>query len=258
HTHPPFVGRAHELAQVARHVAGEDPAAPLLVLSGEPGIGKTRLLQETAARARAGGWCVLEDGCQRHSGQEPYAPLVGALARYVAEQTPDRVRRALQGCAWLVCLLPELVEQAVVPVPQWTLPAEQERRLLFAAVGQFLANVAGPSGTLLVLDDLQWAGSDALSLLESVLRRAPPAAGSAADGRRPLRVVGAYRDTEVRPSDPLGQALADLGREGWVRQVPVAPLPPEEALSLVVSVLHAAADAVWTEGEAQQIVQRAG
>jgi predicted ATPase len=76
----------------------------------------------------------------------------------------------LQGCAWLVRLLPELAVGPIEPLPAWTLPPEQERRLMYAAVERFLANVAGPGGALLVLDDLQWAGPDALELLASVVR----------------------------------------------------------------------------------------
>src|SRR5205807_601937 len=80
------------------------------------------------------------------------------------------------------------------PLPAWTLPPEQERRLLDKAVGRLLANVAGPAGTLLLLDDLQWADPDALELLATLVRAA---------AEIPLRVLGAYRDTEVQTNDPL-------------------------------------------------------
>ncbi len=222
----PLVGRRDDLAQLERHLRGEGP--PALLLAGEPGIGKTRLLRQAAARAWADGWEVLEGGCQRRDAQGPYAPLLGALAQHLAPQTPAQLHAHLPGCAWLVRLLPELAERAVVPLPQWALPPEQERRLLFAAVGRYLANVAGPCGTLLVLDDLQWAGQDGLDLLASLLG---PASAP------PLRVVGAYRSTEVRPADPLGMLVADLARAGLVAQLDVAPLAPAEAAALVASLL---------------------
>jgi hypothetical protein len=82
-------------------------------------------------------------------------PTPGALETYVRNQPPARLRSSLQGCIWLVRLLPELADIAGVPMPTWTLPPEQERDLLFSAVERFLANVASPAGTLLVLDDLQ-------------------------------------------------------------------------------------------------------
>ena len=76
---PPFVGRAGELAVLEQHLAAEgSPSgpAPLLLLAGEPGIGKSRLLREATVRAPRRGWAVLEGGCQRRGGQEPYAPLL--------------------------------------------------------------------------------------------------------------------------------------------------------------------------------------
>ena len=160
-----------------------------------------------AERGRAQGWTVLQGGCQRRSGQEPYAPLLTALDRSLPSRSAAQLQPELEGCAWLVRLLPELAETSLVPVPQWQLPPEQERRLMFAAVGRYLANLAGPSGTLLVLDDLQWAGQDALDLLAALLRAPTSQTG------RHLRVVAAYRSTEVRPADPLGMLLADLARE---------------------------------------------
>jgi transcriptional regulator with XRE-family HTH domain len=69
---PVLVGRDHERSQLARHRRGEGP--PLLLLAGEPGIGKSRLLAEAAAQAQEQGWAVLAGGCHRRSGQEPFAP----------------------------------------------------------------------------------------------------------------------------------------------------------------------------------------
>src|SRR5207248_2983573 len=71
---PPLVGRTRELAVLERHLAGEGP--PVLLLAGEPGIGKTRLLQEALQHAEGSGWTVLSGGCQRRGGQEPYTPLL--------------------------------------------------------------------------------------------------------------------------------------------------------------------------------------
>jgi tetratricopeptide (TPR) repeat protein/transcriptional regulator with XRE-family HTH domain len=221
-TIPPFVGRARELALLDCHLAGEGP--PLLLLAGEPGIGKSRLLQAAAARALGYGLRVLAGGCQRQGGQIPYAPLLEALQGHLLELRPAELRSALQGCAWLVRLLPELSVGPIEPLPAWTLPPEQERRLMFAAVKRFLTNVAGSAGTLLVLDDLQWAGPDALNLLGALVRVA---------GEVPLRVVGAYRDTDVQPQDPLGVLLADLAHAGLAARRLLAPLGAEEATTLL-------------------------
>src|SRR5258706_2345329 len=225
----PLIGRRHECTLLDQHWAGLGP--PCFLLAGKPGIGKSRLLDEAAARARAQGWTVLAGGCHRRSGQDPYAPVVGALTRFLASRAPAQRRLDLQSCAWLVRLLPELAQTAVVPAPTWSLPPEQERRLLFAAVARVLANVAGPAGTLLVLDDLQWAGSDALDLLAALFREPP---GSEAP---PLRLVGAYRDTEVAPQGPLSLLLGDLVREGVAARTSLAPLARDEARNLLAASL---------------------
>jgi tetratricopeptide (TPR) repeat protein/transcriptional regulator with XRE-family HTH domain len=222
---PPLVGRAQELSLLAAHLAGVGP--PLLLLAGEPGMGKSRLLQHAAAQAPAAGWMVLAGGCQRRGGQEPYAPLLQALTEALQGRTRAELRALLRGCAWLVRLLPELAGGPIEPLPPWTVSPEQERRLMVGAIERFLANVAGPAGTLLVLDDLQWAGPDALDLLTTLAR-----AGAAR-----LRVVGAYRDTEVQSADPLSSTLSDLAQAGLVRHQVLPPLALMEVRQLLDALL---------------------
>jgi tetratricopeptide (TPR) repeat protein/transcriptional regulator with XRE-family HTH domain len=227
----PFVGRRAELASLEHHIAGG--TSPLLLIAGEPGIGKSRLLHEAARQAATQGWTVLSGGCHRRSGEEPYAPLLGALERHVTSQAPAVRRVTLRGCAWLVRLLPELTAEGG-PLPAWTVPPTQERRLIFKAVATYLANISGARGTLLVLDDLQWAGQDALDLLAALARM--PA------GTLPLSLIGAYRDTEITVSSPLATLLADLAREGLARRAELGPLPDKAAAELIASLLPGAED----------------
>jgi DNA-binding XRE family transcriptional regulator len=243
---PSLVGRASELACVERLLNGKGP--PALLLAGEPGIGKTRLLQEAANIAGALGWCVLAGGCHRRSGLEAYAPLVETLARYLSGRSPAQQRHDLRGCAWLVRLLPELAESTVVPSSTWTRSSDQDRRLMFAAAGRFLANVAGPAGTLLVLDDLQWAGADALDLLAWLVR---------IESDRPLRVIGAYRSTEVRAGTLLADTLADLARDGLIVQTTLAPLLPADAAGLLAAVVRGLGR-TWSAELTSQVVRRTG
>jgi transcriptional regulator with XRE-family HTH domain/tetratricopeptide (TPR) repeat protein len=241
----PLVGRHAELALFDACLSGAAPLA--LFLAGVPGIGKSRLLAEAARLAREQGWEVLAGGCMRQQGQEPYEPLTSALARHLSQMAPARQRMVLEGCAWLVRLLPELAERHVVPAPTWELPPPQERRLMFAAVARYAANVAGPQGTLLLLDDLQWAGADAVDLLASLIRNAD---------ERPLRVLGAYRSTEVHGSHPLAVALADLARDGLAAEAGLGPLAADEATTLL--------DGLWKNGAEgsddlrQRVLRRAG
>jgi tetratricopeptide (TPR) repeat protein len=244
-TPPPLVGRTDELAALTQHLEGCGPA--FLAIAGEPGIGKTRLLREAARLALASGWVVLEAGCHRSGGQGPYAPLLSAIERHLQRQSLTQLRAALSGGSWLVRLLPELAETRLMPLPEWSLPPVQERRLMFAAVCRFLANIAGPTGTLLILDDLQWADADALDLLAFALRQ---------DSDRPLRVLGAYRSTEVRVGDPLEAALADLVREGLVARRDLGPLLFDEAMALLGTQLGPLT--AETTALAERLLRRAG
>src|SRR5260370_23726846 len=221
-----LVDRAHELAHLEQHLTGR--GRPMLLFAGEPGIGKTRLLHEAAEHGQNLGWCVLQSGNRRHWREEFYAPVLGALESYVRNQPPARLRSYLQGCAWLVRLLPELVDLAGLPLPTGTLPTHHARRRLFSAVERFLTNVAGPAGTLLVLDDLQWADADGVDLL-GVL--------ALAHGELPLRIVGAYRDTEGNPRSALALLLTDAARDRLIKRVVLGPLAPEAAADLLDGLL---------------------
>ncbi len=150
------------------------------------------------------------------------------------------MRDDLRGCAWLVRLLPELAGTIDEALPGWTLPPEQERRLMFGAVARLLANVARrggfpAGGVLLALDDLQWAERDALELLAALVR--PDAPLSLPAEHPPLRVVGAYRDTEVQPDDVLGVALADWAHAGLVTHLALPPLTPDDCGHLLDALL---------------------
>lgn len=230
---PPLIGRNREEARIERHLEAE-AEEPLLLFAGEPGIGKSRLLQAAAEHGAHEGWLVVEGSCRRHGAQGPYGPLLNALASVIGAMDRSQLRTALNGCSWLVRLLPELAESGVAPMPAWRLPADQERRLMFSAVERFLRNIAGPAGTLLVLDNMQWAGADALDLLDALVEAAP---------RSPLRIIGAYRSNEVRPGSALAVLMADLAREGLDAQEVVAPLAPPASARLL-DVLLAGAEHV--------------
>lgn len=239
-----LVGRAREVALLDRHLAGQGRA--VLLFDGEPGVGKSRLLREASARGKAGGWTALRSGCHKRGGQAPYTPILDALQGRLQRRTAAQLREDLDHCRWLAHLLPELVEAGALPAPPALAP-EQGRRLMFSAVSQFLTNIAGPAGTLLVLDDLQWADTDALDLLSALVTTQTAS---------PLRVVGAYRNTEVAPGGPLATALADLARSGAATRVNLGPLTDEESAQLLNDVLQGAPGV--DEAVLRHVIERAG
>ena len=224
----PFVGRAGELAVIERFLLSDTPSTHVCSVAGEPGLGKSRLLVEATSLARSNEWTVLDGGCYRQDGEAPFSPWPRVLLRFLSRRPQAQQRLDLQGCAWLARLLPELAESGLAPLPTWSLASEQERRLIYTAVGRFLDNVAGPAGTLLALDDLQWAGADALALLASLARE---------PGARPLRIMLAYRDTEVAPGGALEMLLADLVHEGLAEHIRLKPLEAAEARELLARLL---------------------
>jgi tetratricopeptide (TPR) repeat protein/transcriptional regulator with XRE-family HTH domain len=229
---PELIGRSHEMAGIERYLSRADVAQPgMLVLSGEPGIGKSRLLDAAARRGRAIGWSVVQGGCTRRSGQEPFAPFAYTLQHALAQLSLTRQRKVLQGGEWLARLLPDLVTHSLVSSPQWTLPPDQERRLLFAAIRRLLANLAGSAGTLLVLDDMQWAGEDALDLLTELVGQPHAMQGA------PLTCICAYRSTEVGYSSPFAHCLAELAEASAVSRIDLGPLGEEEAAELLDHLL---------------------
>jgi predicted ATPase len=100
-----------------------------------------------------------------------------------------------------------------------------------------------------VLDDLQWAGPDALELLASVVR---------SNAEMSLRVVRAYRNTEVGPQDRLAVLLADLGHAGLARQHTLGPLARKHAAQLLDALLEAAGPALGTPALREHMLQRTG
>ncbi len=249
---PKLIGREREQAQIERLLAGD--GAPMLLFCGEPGIGKTRLLQDAVERARQEGWTVLTGGSHQPDGQHPYAPLIQALESHLAGLSRARRRRQVKGCEWMARLLPELVGSSLTPDYPWRLPPEQERRLMFAAVGRYIARIAEPVGVLLALDDLQWAAPDGLSLLAALLRSA-----AAARPNR-VRVVAASRDTRLDTSHPLPAFVFDLTRDGLVSVTPLGPLGTEQAGDLLHCALADIEGVPQEERETliQRVAARAG
>lgn len=235
-------GRECEREQVDRLLA--DDGLPMLLFCGEPGIGKTRLLQEAEDCAEQLGWTVLRGGSQQAEGQHPYAPLIQAIESSFADQTLDQRRQSLKGCEWMARLLPELTDVVDASAFTWQISPEQERHFMFSAVARYLAHLADPGGVLLVLDDLQWAAPDGLSLLLTLIR-------STASSKRPvrLRVVAAARDTRLDVYHPLSQLVTNLARDGLVARTQLGLLSMEHASHLLHAALADVHDISYAERE---------
>jgi DNA-binding SARP family transcriptional activator/tetratricopeptide (TPR) repeat protein len=212
-----FVGRESELAML---VAGLDDAfagrGRLFLLSGEPGIGKSRLADELVTRARARGAEVLFGRCWEAGGAPAYWPWMQSLRVHIRETEPDLLRAEVgPGAAELAHLLPELRELLPgIREPAWP-DSEGARFRLFDATVEFLRRASERRPLILVLDDLHAADTPSLLLLQFLAREL---------GSSHLLVLGAFRDVDPVPSRALSAMLAEVAREPLTRRVLLAGL----------------------------------
>jgi DNA-binding SARP family transcriptional activator len=199
----PFVGRRAELARLGAAWAGARAGRRRLVLvTGEAGIGKSRLAAEVAERAEREGTTVLSGSCDKRLGVT-YLPLRAALGAYLAAAPTERLRSLVGPYGGtLVRLWPELAHRLPHQPARIHGDPEAGRYLLFEAVSSLLEAIAAIGPVLLVVDDLHEADQPTLALLGHLARAARPAA---------LLLVLITRDDEAT-GDDLAGVLADLLR----------------------------------------------
>jgi len=217
-----FFGRSAEAELLGRAVKDASAGTRRAVLiAGEPGIGKTRLMAEAARAAHDAGVTVLYGRCDEDLGV-PYQPFAEAIGSYV-EFGPASVidahveRRGGE----LGRLVPELERRA--PPPPST-GGEAERYLLFGAVVDLLARAGSDAPVLLILDDLHWADTPSLRLLRHLL--------ASSDETR-LVVFAAYREGDLGRDHPLIDLLAALHREHGVDRLMLEGLDDVDLIALL-------------------------
>jgi DNA-binding CsgD family transcriptional regulator/tetratricopeptide (TPR) repeat protein len=239
---PTFVGRLEELQTLeAARVRAADAEPAVVLVGGEAGIGKTRLVVECASRCAANGMRVLTGRCVPvGDGALPYAPIVEVLRALVAEVGVEAVRE-LVGSAWpeLARLLPALGEP-----DRRDLPGQAAQARLFELLLGLLGRLGEQAPLVLVLEDLHWADRSSRQLLAFLVRNLR---------RERLLVVVTYRNDE--PSHQrFGPYLAELDRADRVGRVELVRLDRAQTVAQLVGILGAApaaelADAVFARSE---------
>jgi tetratricopeptide (TPR) repeat protein len=212
-----FVGRERELSELAAGLEdAEAGRGSLFLLAGEPGIGKSRLADELASRARERGFLVLWGRCWEAGGAPAYWPWVQALRAHVRTTDARELAEQLgEGAGHVAQMIPDVK----VAFPDARLPdigdPDSARFLLFDATTSFLLNTSARQPILLVLDDLHVADTPSLLMLRF-------ASGELARGR--ILAVGSYRDPDPDRDGPLPPELVQLAREPATRFVPLTGL----------------------------------
>jgi class 3 adenylate cyclase/tetratricopeptide (TPR) repeat protein len=223
----PFVGRTDQLDSLrspwARAVKGEERR--VVLVAGDPGIGKSRLVAEFARDLYDNeGATVLFGRCYEEN-VVPYQPFVEAIEHYLRNGNSDEVRADLVRSGTLLArLVPDIALRFPdLPEPVRAEP-DTERYLMFEAVDALLTGIAKRAPLLLVLDDLHWVDRPTLALLNHLARNAEAA---------PLVILGTYRVGEVIGDHPLRAAIADLRRDGIADNIILTGMNEREVGELI-------------------------
>jgi DNA-binding CsgD family transcriptional regulator/tetratricopeptide (TPR) repeat protein len=217
--HRPIVGRARELD--AFRTAFDQMLAgrrQMVLISGEPGIGKTRFAEALADVAEDQGALVLWGRCHEEAGAPPYWPWVQILRAYVDASSLDEVRLNMGTAARdIAALVPELLDSSQ-PAQQLSgaiADPSPARFRTFDAIRQFFHQATQQVPITLILDDLHWADAPSLSLLQFLSQELL---------RSRLLIVGTYRDADASRKTPLQSSLADLSRDSHCERLHLAGL----------------------------------
>lgn len=209
-----LVGRDAEIHRLlaALDQATRDRRARALLITGEPGLGKSRLIEEVGHAARTRGGTVLEGRAFEAEAGRPFGPWIDAL-----RQLPEHAMSA--------ALRPDLT--AILPELSGERGAPPSRDRLFGAVVDLLAEcAAGAPPLALVLDDVHWIDAASAELLHFVARMSRS---------RPLLIVLAARAGELLDNEPAQRTLRSLRELGLLAEVPLLPLDRAATAALVLA-----------------------
>lgn len=222
----PFVGRAVELGRLNEHLnealAGR---GGIVMLAGEPGIGKTRLAEEVGEHATDQGWVVAWGRCFESDYAPPYQPFAEAIQGIASSAALKGLEAELGALAGPLTELVPRLRQVLPDAPDPVrLQPDEERFRILDAVAQFLTVVSRRAPLVVCLDDLHWADGGTAAMLRHVARVLPP---------HRVLMVGTYRDTEVARRHPLAEVLTALHRESNFKRIKLRGLEADDVGELL-------------------------
>ena len=230
-----LAGRRTELNELIGHwIEARRGSGRLVLISGEPGIGKTRLAQELKVYARLNGGLALEGRCYEHEMSVPYLPFVqilGAMGRECPECGGDLANLPL-AMAPAVTEAPFSGAGAVPrpgaePAAVVALDAEIHRLQLFEGVAAVLAKASESRPVLLLIDDLHWADEASVAMLGHIVRVLQD---------RPVMVLATYREVELSGTGALDDLLVALNRERLAYRLSLRRLSRSDVAEMVAAI----------------------
>lgn len=223
-----MIGRADQLGEVLRRLADSlAGAGQVLLLVGDPGMGKTRLCEEIATEARASGAQVLWGRCYEGSGAPALWPWVQVIREAAGCIPEEELNEALgRGGSYLAQLVPDIGTHVEKPVDVPGDPDAARFQLLTAAV-TFFRRLAASRRLVFILEDLHWADKTSLLLLEFLSRESTDV---------PILVVGTYRDIAKGPGEAIARMAGDVLRRSNSVRLSLGGLDRTDVARLIESM----------------------
>ena len=227
------------LERLDRAVAG---SGSVLLLGGDAGVGKTRLVRELKHEVSTRQVRVIEGRCTSTESSVPYAPLMNALRFRIEKGEGEAVAQMLGP---LRAVLAPIFPQLEGRTPSAEDLAERERERPFEVIFSVLERLAAEEPMLLVLEDMHWADQTSLELLHHLAHRAPSFA---------MMTLATYRTDELHAAHPLRRILGSMARDRVGEEIRVEPLDREQTTEMLRCILEtepdpAFASAIWRRSE---------
>jgi DNA-binding CsgD family transcriptional regulator/tetratricopeptide (TPR) repeat protein len=231
---PVLIGRASYL-EALLHLMEQVCAGSgqTVLIAGEAGIGKSRLITEAATRMTMPqaqvpipAVLILQGRCFEPDTALPYAPLLDALRSFLTSCSPDEIAHAFgPATAELIKLLPELATLVPASTSRPVLEPEQEKRRLFQALTLFFAHLAATGPLLLILEDVHWSDEASLEFLLYLARRI---------ASHPILLLLTYRSEQVQGR--LARFLIGVDRERLATELTLSPLNSSEVAAMIGTI----------------------
>lgn len=249
-----MVGRADELQRLQEVFHGiwggerkrvREALPHVFFISGEAGIGKTRLAREFHLYTQEQQAAILWGNCYELSGMLPYQPIVDMLNTHLLPQSAEQLRPLLgKHTADLAKLLPIIHSKFPDLPPLEALGLEVERRNLYNAVASYFNTIASTSPLILIFDDLQWADTSTMQLLSYLLIQST---NLASQGNAAPFFLLLYRPDEVSETHPLRNLLLAQLHTGYAQEIRLKRLKEDEVQQLLMQMAGHTVGTPFTE-----------